>query len=110
MVVDSPRPVRLSDRFGVTHVRWIARENRGPRHGCAPRRPTDLARVPQRCYDCRHGCVEPTNPDGGDGDESPSTGFLPISLALALLVTGMFFVPGLVRCDATPAEVAAPGH
>jgi len=67
-----------------------------------------LARVPQRCYDFRHDFVEPADQNGGDGDESPSTGFLPISLALALLVTGLFFVPGLVRCDPTHADVTAP--
>jgi hypothetical protein len=43
--------------------------------------------------------VEPSNHTGGDGDDSPSTGFLPISLAIALLVGGLLFVPGLVRCD-----------
>jgi hypothetical protein len=43
--------------------------------------------------------VEPANHTGGDGDDSPSTGFLPISLAIALLVGGLLFLPGLVRCD-----------
>jgi hypothetical protein len=44
--------------------------------------------------------VQPPNHTGGDGDESPSTGFLPITLAVALLLCGLFVVPGLVRCDA----------
>jgi hypothetical protein len=53
--------------------------------------------------------VEPSNHTGGDGDESPSTGFLPISLALALLLCGLLIVPGLVRCDpSAPANVGAP--
>jgi hypothetical protein len=44
--------------------------------------------------------VEPAkHPTGGDGDDSPSTGFLPISLAVALLLCGLLVVPGLVRCD-----------
>jgi hypothetical protein len=53
--------------------------------------------------------VEPANHTGGDGDESPSTGFLPISLALALLLCGLLVVPGLVRCDPSPhVGIGAP--
>jgi hypothetical protein len=53
--------------------------------------------------------VEPAKqPTGGDGDDSPSTGFLPISLAVALLLCGLL-VPGLVRCDPSrDASVDAP--
>ncbi|HET6583742.1 MAG TPA: hypothetical protein VFG69_09845 [Nannocystaceae bacterium] len=49
--------------------------------------------------------MEPANHTGGDGDDTPSTGFLPISLAIALLVGGLLFVPGLVRCDPSDAEL-----
>jgi hypothetical protein len=57
--------------------------------------------------------VEPSDHTGGDGDESPSTGFLPISLAIGLLLCGLVFVPGLVRCDPSPdvdpsRDVVAP--
>ncbi len=54
--------------------------------------------------------MEPSKqPAGGDGDDSPSTGFLPISLALALLLCGLLLVPGLVRCDPSrDAIVDAP--
>jgi len=43
-----------------------------------------------------------------DGDERPSTGFLPITLALTLFVAGLFvlgLVPG-VRCNDAPADRA----
>ena len=54
--------------------------------------------------------MEPAkHPTGGDGDDSPSTGFLPISLAVALLLCGLLVVPGLVRCDPSrDASVDAP--
>ena len=49
-------------------------------------------------------------PHGSEkGEPPPSTGFLPISLALGLFVTGLFvleIIPGL-RCAASPE---APQH
>lgn len=37
-------------------------------------------------------------PCGTDPDESPSTGFLPMSLAVVLFVAGLFML-GWVQCD-----------
>jgi hypothetical protein len=51
--------------------------------------------------------VEPTSEAGAAPEESPSTGFLPITLALALFVTGLFvlgIIPGFSCGDNTAAE------
>jgi hypothetical protein len=48
--------------------------------------------------------VEPTSDAGATPEETPSTGFLPITLALALFVTGLFvlgIVPGFTCGDST---------
>lgn len=45
-----------------------------------------------------------------DDGESPSTGFLPITLALGLLITGLFvlgLVPGL-QCHPEPPAKSGP--
>ena len=48
--------------------------------------------------------VEPTSEAGASPEESPSTGFLPITLAVVLFVTGLFvlgIVPGFSCGDET---------
>jgi hypothetical protein len=45
-----------------------------------------------------------------DDGETPSTGFLPITLALGLFITGLFvlgLVPGL-QCQPEPAPTSGP--
>jgi hypothetical protein len=47
-----------------------------------------------------HGEGNEADGDGDDDGESPSTGFLPLSLAISLFVTGLFvlgLIPG-VQC------------
>lgn len=68
----------------------------------------DHDRDPDHGHDHDHGpgC---DHEHGSDGEDTPSTGFLPLSLAVGLFVTGLF-VLGIVRlpsCHTAP-EVDTP--
>ena len=54
-------------------------------------------------HDCSHGHGHAH--DSSD-DEGASTGFLPITLAASLFVTGLF-VLGYVKCDPEPTAAAS---
>lgn len=47
---------------------------------------------------------------GGAEDETPSTGFLPLTLALTLFITGLFVLAPGVRCGASEPASAAPAE
>jgi hypothetical protein len=56
--------------------------------------------------------VHSTPSDGGESsdDEAPSTGFLPLSLAVILFVTGMFVLGVIPTSSCTPDAAAVSEH